>query len=108
LNINTNEEIHRKNKVKQMNKADLVNEISSKTGLTKTKTGEVIDTIVESIQGALATGDKVTLVGFGTFDTITRKARKGRNPKTGAELNIPSKRAARFKAGTGLSNVVNS
>jgi DNA-binding protein HU-beta len=98
----------KKNKVNKMNKADLVNEISSRTGLTKTKTGEVIDSIVESIQGALAKGDKVTLVGFGTFDTITRKERKGRNPKTGAELHIPEKKAARFKAGSNLSNVVNS
>jgi len=48
------------------------------------------------------------LVGFGTFDTITRQSRRGRNPKTGAELVIPEKKVARFKAGTGLSNVVNS
>jgi DNA-binding protein HU-beta len=91
-----------------MNKADLVNEISSRTGLTKTKTNDVVDAIVESIQGALAKGEKVTLVGFGTFDTIVRKERKGRNPKTGDEITIPSKKAARFKAGSGLSNVVNS
>jgi len=91
-----------------MNKADLVNEISSRTGLTKTKTNDVVDAIVESIQGALAKGEKVTLVGFGTFDTIVRKERKGRNPKTGDEIPIPSKKAARFKAGSGLSNVVNS
>jgi DNA-binding protein HU-beta len=91
-----------------MNKADLVNEISSRTGLTKSKSSEVIDSITESIQDSLTRGEKVTLVGFGTFDTITRKARKGRNPKTGEELNIPEKRAARFKAGSGLSNVVNS
>ena len=91
-----------------MNKADLVNEISRRTGLTKSKSSEVIDSITESIQDSLTRGEKVTLVGFGTFDTITRKARKGRNPKTGEELNIPEKRAARFKAGSGLSNVVNS
>jgi len=91
-----------------MNKADLVNEISSKTGLTKTKTNDVVDAIVESIQNALSKGERVTLVGFGTFDTITRKERKGRNPKTGAELYIPEKKAARFKAGSNLSNVVNS
>jgi DNA-binding protein HU-beta len=91
-----------------MNKADLVNEIATKTGLTKTKSNEVIDSIVTSIQNALATGEKVTLVGFGTFDTITRQSRRGRNPKTGAELVIPEKKVARFKAGTGLSNVVNS
>ena len=91
-----------------MNKADLVNEISTKTGLTKTKTNDVVDAIVESIQNALSKGERVTLVGFGTFDTITRKERKGRNPKTGAELHIPEKKAARFKAGSNLSNVVNS
>lgn len=91
-----------------MNKADLVSEIASRTGLTKTKSSEVIDSVIESIQESLSRGEKVTLVGFGTFDTITRKARKGRNPKTGEELNIPEKRAARFKAGSGLSNVVNS
>lgn len=91
-----------------MNKADLVSEIASRTGLTKTKSSEVIDSVIESIQESLSRGEKVTLVGFGTFDTITRKARKGRNPKTGEELNIPEKRAARFKAGSGLSTVVNS
>jgi DNA-binding protein HU-beta len=91
-----------------MNKSDLINEISTKTGLTKTKSSEVIEGIVETIQNALVNGDKVTLVGFGTFDTIVRKARKGRNPKTGADLNIPSKRAPRFKSGTALSNIVNS
>ena len=91
-----------------MNKADLVSEIASRTGLTKTKSSEVIYSVIESIQESLSRGEKVTLVGFGTFDTITRKARKGRNPKTGEELNIPEKRAARFKAGSGLSNVVNS
>jgi DNA-binding protein HU-beta len=91
-----------------MNKADLVNEISSRTGLTKSKSSEVIDSVIESIQDSLTRGEKVTLVGFGTFDTITRKARKGRNPKTGEELSIPEKRAARFKAGSGLSNVINS
>jgi DNA-binding protein HU-beta len=90
-----------------MNKADLVNEIASKTGLTKNKTNEVVDILVSSIQNALTSGDRVTLVGFGTFDTVTRKARKGRNPKTNEEINIPSKRAARFKAGSNLSNVVN-
>jgi len=90
-----------------MNKADLVNEIASKTGLTKNKANEVIDSLVGSIQNALSTGDRVTLVGFGTFETVTRKARKGRNPKNGQEIDIPSKKVARFKAGSNLSNVVN-
>ena len=85
-----------------MNKADLVNEISSRTGLTKTKTNDVVDAIVESIQGALAKGEKVTLVGFGTFDTIVRKERKGRNPKTGEKIPVPPKKLPFFKVGKEL------
>jgi DNA-binding protein HU-beta len=91
-----------------MNKTDLVNEISSKTGLTKTKSGEVIDTLIETMQSALSSGDKITLVGFGSFGTIERKARKGRNPQTGAEINIPAKKSVKFKSGASLDSKVNS
>jgi DNA-binding protein HU-beta len=90
-----------------MNKADLVNSLSENTGLTKTKSNEVIDVIVSTISEALRSGDKVTLVGFGTFTTTQRDARKGRNPKTGETLEIPSKRVAKFKAGTELTKSVN-
>ncbi len=90
-----------------MNKADLVNEIAKSTGLTKTKSSEVVDTIVETISTSLKKGEKVTLVGFGTFTTSKRSARKGRNPKTGAVINIPSKTVARFKAGSELTKTVN-
>ena len=90
-----------------MNKADLVNSIAESTGLTKSKSTEVVDTIVESITKTLKKGDKVTLVGFGTFSTSKRKARKGRNPKTGAVINIAAKTVARFKAGSELSKSVN-
>jgi DNA-binding protein HU-beta len=90
-----------------MNKADLVNSISEKTGLTKTKTNEVIDAFVESVTESLKSGDKVTLVNFGTFNTSKRDARKGRNPKTGETIEIPAKRVARFKVGTGLSKNIN-
>jgi len=91
-----------------MNKTDLVNVVAEKTGLTKVKSSKVVDSIVESISSALTKGEKVSLIGFGTFETVTRKARKGRNPKTGEDLNIPEKRAAKFKAGSGLSSAVNS
>lgn len=91
-----------------MNKADLVNEVANSTGLTKAKSGEVIDTIINSIQNSLKKGDNVTLVGFGTFGTSKRKARQGRNPKTGAVINIPGKTVAKFKAGSKLSESVNS
>lgn len=90
-----------------MNKADLVNSVSEKTGLTKTKSNEVINAITSSISESLSTGDKVTLVGFGTFTTSKRNARKGRNPKTGEVINISSKTVARFKPGTGLSSSIN-
>jgi DNA-binding protein HU-beta len=90
-----------------MNKADLVNSISEKTGLTKTKSNEVIDAFVESVTESLKNGDKVTLVNFGTFNTSKRDARKGRNPKTGETIEIPAKRVARFKVGTGLSKNIN-
>lgn len=90
-----------------MNKADLVNSLAENTGLTKTKSNEVIDVIVSTISEALKNGDKVTLVGFGTFTTTQRDARKGRNPKTGETLEIPAKRVAKFKAGTELTKSVN-
>ena len=90
-----------------MNKADLVNSISQKTGLTKTKTNEVIDAFVESVTESLKDGNKVTLVNFGTFNTSKRDARKGRNPKTGETIEIPAKRVASVKVGTGLSKNIN-
>lgn len=89
-----------------MNKADLVNSISEQTGLTKTKSNQVLDAMTSIISEALSNGEKVTLVGFGTFTTTERQARKGRNPKTGEVIDIPAKRVARFKAGSSLINTV--
>ena len=90
-----------------MNKADLINQVSAKVELTKTKTGEVIDAVVEAVSAALKNGEKVTLVGFGTFQTAGRKARKGRNPKNGSEILIPAKTVAKFRPGSALSSSVN-
>ena len=90
-----------------MNKADLVNSISEKTGLTKSKTNEVVDALVSSITESLKNGEKVTLVGFGTFATTKKEARKGRISKTGETIEIPSKTVAKFKAGSELSKSVN-
>ena len=90
-----------------MNKADLVNSLSTKTGLTKTKSNEVVDAIVSTITESLRNGEKVTLVGFGTFTTSKKEARKGRNPKTGEILEIPAKTVAKFKAGSELTKSVN-
>jgi DNA-binding protein HU-beta len=90
-----------------MNKADLVNSISEQTGLTKTKSNQVVDAITSVIAETLSKGEKVTLVGFGTFTTTDRNARKGRNPKTGEVIEIPAKRVAKFKAGSELTKNVN-
>jgi DNA-binding protein HU-beta len=91
-----------------MNKADLINKVAEKSGLTKTKTAEVIDTLVGTMQEALSTGEKITLVGFGSFDVSKRDARKGRNPKTGEEIAIAAKSVVRFKSGKELTESVNS
>lgn len=90
-----------------MNKADLINSISEKTGLTKTRSNEVIDAFLDSVTESLSSGEKVTLVGFGTFTISQRDARKGRNPKTGESIDIPAKKVARFKAGSDLTKSVN-
>ena len=90
-----------------MNKADLINVVSTKVDLTKTKTSEVIDAVVEAVKEALNAGEKVTLVGFGTFQTAQRAERKGRNPKNGAEILIPAKKVAKFKPGSSLQASVN-
>ena len=91
-----------------MNKADLINKVAEKSGLTKTKTAEVIDTLVDTMQEALSTGEKITLVGFGSFDVSKRDARKGRNPKTGDVIDIAAKSVVRFKSGKELTESVNS
>jgi DNA-binding protein HU-beta len=90
-----------------MNKADLIEAISNETGLPKAKSGEVVASILKNITEALKSGDKVSLVGFGTWSTAKRAERKGRNPKTGEEITIPGKTVAKFKAGNELTKNVN-
>jgi DNA-binding protein HU-beta len=90
-----------------MNKADLIEAISNETGLPKAKSGEVVSSILKNITEALKSGDKVSLVGFGTWSTAKRAERKGRNPKTGEEITIPGKTVAKFKAGNELTKNVN-
>lgn len=90
-----------------MNKTELVEAIANETGLSKTKSSEVVNTIVKTISESLAKGEKVSLTGFGTWTTNTRPERKGRNPKTGEEINISSKTVAKFKPGNELTKTVN-
>lgn len=89
-----------------MNKAELIEEVSGKTGLTKKETGNVVDAMTGTITDTLSKGEKVTLVGFGSFQVIKRKERRGRNPQTGEELQIPAKKVAKFKAGKDLREKV--
>ncbi|MCZ2458171.1 MAG: HU family DNA-binding protein [Chitinophagales bacterium] len=86
-----------------MNKAELINKISDDTGITKTQANAAIDSFVDAVSKTLKNGGKVTLVGFGTFTLSKRKARKGRNPKTGEEISIKARKVARFKAGKELA-----
>ena len=86
-----------------MNKPELINKISDDTGITKTQANAAIDSFVDAVSKTLKNGGKVTLVGFGTFILSKRKARKGRNPKTGEEINIKARKVARFKAGKELA-----
>lgn len=85
-----------------MNKAELANEVSAKTGLSKKETQNVIDVLTETIGDTLAKGEKVTLVGFGTFQVASRKARRGVNPQTRESIQIPAKKVPKFVAGKGL------
>ncbi|MBA7612010.1 Integration host factor subunit beta [subsurface metagenome] len=85
-----------------MNKAELVEEITNKTGLTKKDTGNVVNAIVQTITNTLKKGEKVTLIGFGTFQVIERKARTGMNPQTGETIQILAKKVPKFRAGKEL------
>ena len=90
-----------------MKKVELIEAVAEKAGLTKADAGRALDATIEAITGALVKGDRVPLVGFGTFATSKRAARTGRNPQTGAEVKIPARNAVTFKAGTQLKNKVN-
>ena len=89
-----------------MNKAELVEEVVNETGLTRRTAREAVNTVTSVITDALARGEKVTLVEFGTFKVMERKARTGRNPQTGQTIQIPAKKASKFRPGKGLRDKV--
>ena len=89
-----------------MNRAELIAEIAQMTGLPKTEVGSTLQCIIHTVTGALSKGDKVTLVGFGTFERRTRQARTGRNPRTLAPLKIAASKVPAFRAGQELKDVV--
>jgi DNA-binding protein HU-beta len=92
----------------QVNKNDLVASVSSNTGLSKADAAKAVDGVFSTVTGALQKGDDVRLVGFGTFSVVNRKASVGRNPRTGATIQIPASRQPKFKAGKGLKQSVNN
>ncbi|HYC05926.1 MAG TPA: HU family DNA-binding protein [Azospirillaceae bacterium] len=90
-----------------MQKADLATVVAEEAGITKAAAGKVIDAVVNAIQGALAKGEEVRLVGFGTFSVSNRAARQGKNPRTGETVQIAASKAPKFTAGKGLKDAVN-
>ncbi|NLB51118.1 MAG: HU family DNA-binding protein [Clostridiaceae bacterium] len=91
-----------------MNKTDLINAVAAKTELSKKDSEKAVSAVFDVITEQLAEGEKVVLVGFGTFEVRHRAARKGRNPSTKEEILIPATKAPAFKAGKGLKTIVNS
>lgn len=89
-----------------MNKAELIEQISGEAGITKSQANAAMDAFTDAIVGALQKGDRVTLVGFGTFSVSERAARNGRNPQTGAVIKIKATKVPKFKAGKEFSTAI--
>jgi DNA-binding protein HU-beta len=89
-----------------VNKAELITSVSEKAEVTKKDAEKAVNAFLETVAEALAAGDKIQLVGFGTFETRERSARKGRNPQTGAEIEIAASNVPVFKAGKALKDAV--
>jgi len=90
----------------EMTKAELVAKIAKEAGIIKSQADKTVDGFVSAVSDALATGDKITLVGFGTFSVAVRAQREGRNPRTGEKIKIPASKAVKFKPGKTLSEKV--
>ena len=91
-----------------MNKKELVEQIAEDAGLSRSKAEHALNAFIHHVQDALVQGETVQLIGFGSFVVGNRAARKGRNPQTGAEIDIPAMRVPQFKAGSKLKEMVNS
>ncbi len=89
-----------------MTKADLVMKMADGSGITKATAEKALNSLIDAVSEALGKGDKITLVGFGTFDVTQRSQREGRNPRTGQTITIPSTKVVRFKAGNKLRESV--
>ncbi|MGA3114571.1 MAG: HU family DNA-binding protein [Syntrophobacteraceae bacterium] len=89
-----------------MTKAELVAKIANEVGIAKSQAEKALDGFVAAVSKALSGGDKITLVGFGTFSVMARSQREGRNPRTGEKITIPASKAVKFKAGKTLSEKI--
>ena len=89
-----------------MTKTELIDKMAKDAKVTKAAAGKALDSFVDGVKKSLKKGDKVTLIGFGTFSVAHRKARKGRNPQTGAEIKIAARKAPKFAAGMALKKAV--
>lgn len=90
-----------------MNKGDLISKIAENANLSKAQAADALNAVLDGIEEALKSGDKVTLIGFGTFSVSRRDARTGRNPQTGASIKIKAKNVVKFKPGKEISDAVN-
>jgi len=90
-----------------MNKGDLINKVAESAGLTKAQATSAVNSVLDSVGQCLVNGDKVTLIGFGTFSVSHRDARMGRNPQTGQSIQIAAKNNVKFKASKELTDSVN-
>lgn len=91
-----------------MNRSELITSIADKAGLTKKDSEKALTAFIESVEEQLQKGDKVQLVGFGTFEVAERAARTGKNPQTGKEIKIPASKSPKFKAGKAFKDLVNT
>ena len=89
-----------------MNKTELIEKVAKSADITKGDAQKTVDAVIDSIKGTLKKGQKVTLIGFGTFSVSKRKARKGRNPKTGEAIKIPAAKVPKFTAGKTLKDAI--
>jgi DNA-binding protein HU-beta len=90
-----------------MNKGDLVAAVAGDAGISKSQAQAAVDSVLSNIEGSLASGGRVTLVGFGTFSVSQRSERMGRNPRTGMPIRIPARKVARFTPGKALKDAIN-
>jgi DNA-binding protein HU-beta len=89
-----------------MNKTELIDKVAKESALSKAVAEQVVNSVFSAVAEAMKMGDKVTLVGFGTFSVSERAAREGRNPQSGETINIPAKKVVKFKAGSKLTETV--